>query len=66
MLEQGLFPVSGPTTTIRFDTPSGLVTARASIDEGKVRRVSFLNLPSFILDVEQTVRFQVSARSTMM
>ena len=55
MLEQGLFPMSIPTTTIRFDTPSGLVTARAFLDEGKVRSVAFLNVPSFVLDVEQTV-----------
>ena len=56
MLEQGLFPASVPTTTIRFDTPSGLVTAQASLDAGKVRNVAFLNVPSFVLDVEQTVR----------
>ena len=56
MLEQGLFPASVPTTTIRFDTPSGLVTARASLDAGKVRNVAFLNVPSFVLAVEQTVK----------
>ena len=56
MLEEGLFPTSVPTTTIRFDTPSGLVTAQASLDAGKVRNVAFLNVPSFVLDVEQTVR----------
>ncbi len=55
MLEQGLFPVSVPTTTIRFETPSGLVTARASLDGGRVQSVAFLNVPSFVLDVEQTV-----------
>lgn len=55
MLEQRLFPASVPTTTIRFDTPSGLVTAQATNDEGKVRSVAFLNVPSFVLDVEQTV-----------
>ena len=56
MLEQGLFPAAGPTTTIRFDTPSGLVTARATIDEGKVRSVTFLNVPSFVLAMEQTIQ----------
>ena len=56
MLEQGLFPASVPTTTIRFDTPSGLVTAQASLDAGKVRNVAFLNVPSFVLAVEQTVK----------
>ena len=55
MLEQGLFPVSVPTTTIRFDTPSGLVTAQAFLDEGRVRNVAFLNVPSFVPDMEQTV-----------
>ena len=55
MLEEGLFPTTAPTTTIRFDTPSGLVTAKASLDEGKVRSVAFLNVPSFVLDVRQTV-----------
>ncbi len=56
MLEQGLFRLAAPSTTIRFDTPSGLVTATASIHEGRVRSVAFLNVPSFVLDVEQTVR----------
>ena len=55
MLEQGLFPATVPATTIRFDTPSGLVTAQAFMDEGRVRSVAFLNVPSFVLDVEQTV-----------
>ena len=55
MLEQGLLPTTVPTTTIRFDTPSGLVTAQASIDQGKVRSVAFLNVPSFVLAVGQTI-----------
>ncbi len=58
MLEQGLFPATVPSTTIRFDTPSGLVTAQASMDEGRVRSVAFLNVPSFVFDVEQTVHVQ--------
>ena len=56
MLEQGLFPASVPTTTIRFDTPSGLVTAKASIDEGKVRSVAFRNVPAFVLAMGQTIQ----------
>ena len=56
MLERRLFPLSIPTSTIRFDTPSGLVTAKASLDKGKVRSVAFLNVSSFVLAVGQTVR----------
>lgn len=56
MLEQRLFPMSRPTTTIRFDAPSGVVTARASIHEEKVQHVAFLNVPSFVVAVDQTVQ----------
>lgn len=55
MLEHDLFPVTEPTTTIRFDAPSGLVTAKAFIEQGKVQRVSFLNVPSFVVALDQTI-----------
>lgn len=35
--------------TIRIDTPAGRVEARAHVSEGRVERVSFRNVPSFVL-----------------
>lgn len=55
LLHQGLHPKSEPATIIRFDTPSGLVTAKASIKRGTVQAVSFRNVPSFVADRDQFI-----------
>lgn len=54
-LETGMLPVTGDETTIRIDTPAGLVTAHAELAGSRVRRVRFLNVPSFVVDLDQTV-----------
>ena len=48
-VETGHFAITGPQTVIKIDTPAGRVTATAHIREDKVERVSFLNVPSFLL-----------------
>jgi trans-L-3-hydroxyproline dehydratase len=50
-----MLPVRGPETTIRIDTPAGLVTAHAEVDGSRVRRVRFRNVASFVLDLDQKV-----------
>lgn len=54
-LETGLVPVQGPLTSIRIDTPAGLVTAHARIAAGRVKSVFFHNVPSFVIDLDQMV-----------
>jgi proline racemase len=54
-LETGLLPMTAPETTIRIDTPAGLVTAHARIAGGHVTSVYFHNVPSFVLALDQTV-----------
>ena len=54
-LEAGYFEATGDETTIRIDTPAGRVTATGHFVDGRVARVSFLNVPSFIL-TEATVQ----------
>ena len=54
-LEAGLLPLAEPETTVRIDTPAGLVTAHASVEDGQVTRVRFHNVPSFVLALDQTV-----------
>lgn len=58
LIDSGTMPVDGPDTRITFDTFSGPIQARASIDQGRVRNVRFRNVPSFRLhkDVEVSVR----------
>ncbi|MCA9870301.1 MAG: proline racemase family protein [Caldilineae bacterium] len=54
-LETGMLPAGEPETTLRIDTPAGLVTAHALVDSGKVRSVRFENVPSFVLALDRTV-----------
>ena len=48
LLETGLVPAGERASTIRIDTPAGLVVARASHADGTVRAVTFANVPSFV------------------
>ncbi len=55
LFETGTLPASEPEAPVNLDTPAGLVRATAHLDErGRVERVSFLNVPSFLAarDVE--------------
>jgi len=36
-----------PITTVRYDTPAGIVEAKARVANGRVKEVSVLNVPSF-------------------
>jgi proline racemase len=54
-LETNMLPVKGAQTTIRLDTPAGLVTAHAVVQGGRVRSVAFENVPSFVYAFDQTV-----------
>ena len=54
-LETGMFPMHEPETTLRIDTPAGLVTARALVDERRVRRVTFRNVPAFVVELDAEV-----------
>lgn len=54
-LETGMLPLTAPETTIKIDTPAGLVTAHARIAGGHVHSVYFHNVPSFVLALDETV-----------
>jgi proline racemase len=54
MVEAGIVPVEEPITTIRLDTPAGLVVARVTVESGRAKEVTFTNAPAFLYrkDVE--------------
>jgi proline racemase len=47
LIETGAFPSQGQETRITYDTPVGLVQARATVEQDRVRTVRFRNVPSF-------------------
>ncbi|WP_027800356.1 proline racemase family protein [Paraburkholderia dilworthii] len=54
LLELGLVEMQEPETTVVLDTPAGLVTARATCEDGRCTGVSLDMVPSFVelLDLE--------------
>jgi trans-L-3-hydroxyproline dehydratase len=54
-LQTGMLPVAGPLTRVGLDTPAGLVTAYARVEDGGVRSVAFENVPSFVYALDQEV-----------
>ena len=42
-------------TTIKLDTPSGVVTCEAKVNDGVVEEVSFINAPALVLNRDVTI-----------
>ena len=55
LVETGMVPVSEPVTTIRLDTPAGLVIASVAVEEGAARSVTIQNVPSFSYALDRKV-----------
>ena len=55
LLETGMLPMSEPVTELTLETPAGLVRVRADCAEGKVRRVTFRNVPAFAAYLDRTI-----------
>jgi len=55
VLDTGMIEKDGDNPVVKMDTPAGRVTATAHRAKGKVKEVSFLNVPSFVLKSNQVV-----------
>ncbi len=55
LVEKKLVPVVEPITTIRLDTPAGLVVVDVKVKDGKAENVTIINVPSFSYALNQTV-----------
>jgi proline racemase len=54
LLETGMLPMKEPVTKIVLEAPAGLIGIRAECEQGKVKQVTFKNVPAFAahLDAE--------------
>jgi proline racemase len=48
LVEAGMVEVHEPETTIRLDTPAGLVEVRVQVEEGRATAVTIRNVPAFL------------------
>ncbi|MFC1573391.1 proline racemase family protein [Candidatus Eisenbacteria bacterium] len=53
VLETGMLAMHTPETTVRIDTPAGLVVAQATVEGRRVTDVRFRNVPSFVLSLDR-------------
>ncbi|MEU6225179.1 proline racemase family protein [Streptomyces sp. NPDC047042] len=51
LVETGMVPVVEPVTTIRLDTPAGLVVAEVAVENGAAKAVTIRNVPSFAVEL---------------
>jgi proline racemase len=58
LIETGMVPATEPVTRLKLETPAGLIRVEADVRDGKVRRVTFRNVPAFAthLDAKIEVR----------
>jgi proline racemase len=47
LLETGMLPMTEPVTELTLESPAGLIEVRADCANGKVKRVTFRNVPAF-------------------
>lgn len=55
LVETGMVTVTEPVTTVRLDTPAGLVVAEVAVVDGHAEAVTIKNVPSFSLALDQSV-----------
>ena len=52
LIETGMVPAREPVTELTLEAPAGLVRVRAAVENGKVRSVTFENVPAFALHLD--------------
>ncbi|MFD8195982.1 proline racemase family protein [Streptomyces wuyuanensis] len=55
LVETGMVPVTEPVTTVRLDTPAGLVSVDVHVEDGEARSVTLTNVASFCLGLDLKV-----------
>jgi proline racemase len=55
LIECGMVPVTEPITNLVLESPAGLIGIEAEVRDGKVKRVTFENVPAFAVHLDKTI-----------
>jgi proline racemase len=55
LLETGMVPMREPVTELTLESPAGLIAVQADCGGGKVRRVTFRNMPAFAVHLDKQI-----------
>lgn len=58
MVETGMIFMVEPVTEVILEAPAGIVKAEAHVKEGRVKGVSFVNVPGFLYKKDQVVELE--------
>ncbi|MFC3494701.1 proline racemase family protein [Glycomyces rhizosphaerae] len=58
LVETGMVPVTEPVTTVRLDTPAGLVQVDVKVEDGVAKAVTLVNVPAFSVAQGRTVQLK--------
>lgn len=56
LVETGMVPVTEPVTTVRLDTPAGLVSVDVRVADGAATSVTLTNVPAFCVALDRRVK----------
>src|SRR5580692_3937468 len=65
LLETGMVPMIEPVTELTLESPAGLIRVRAECQGGKVRGVTFRNVPAFAVHLDRPVEVPHLGTSTV-
>jgi proline racemase len=63
LIETGMVKVNEPLTQLKLETPAGLIAVDAEVKNGKVKKVTFRNVPAFATHLDSPV--EVSGLGTV-
>ncbi|MBW1993333.1 MAG: proline racemase family protein [Deltaproteobacteria bacterium] len=55
LVETGMVTIQEPITKLVLESPAGLIGIEAEVRDGKVRRVTFENVPAFAVYLDETI-----------
>jgi len=65
MVEAGILPIEEPITTVKLDTPAGLVVATVAVEGFVAKSVTFKNVPSFVYKTDVKVEVPGYGRAVL-
>ena len=55
LIEMGMVEYEEPVTTLKLESPAGLIEIEAEVSNSRVTGVTFLNVPAFAVHIDQTI-----------
>ena len=55
LIETGMVKSSEPITTLKLESPAGLIEVQAEVKDGSVNSVTFTNVPAFAVHLDRTI-----------